>query len=449
MKTTKNCLSRCGRKRPYPPSGAARVQLVALGRLGLGLVLALYLTACGAAEAPSQPRPAIQIAKIDSLERLSLISLRERDFAATFTLEEKIGSTSGGSAYASRYGAPFYDTHLMSYRSDGLRVYARVDVPPNIVAAPTSGRPVIVLAHGYVGLEGAPGYRFEYVAGDSYSDLIDRYVKEGYVVVTPGFRGHGTVKGVPAEGIEWLRAYDNGSFLSPVFYAIDILHALQAVKSLEVQLPGLKIDTARLYLTSHSQGGDAALTALAVSSSPRVALKFSAASLWASCVAGRLEQSAYYGAMEASADALTNPAYFNVMPSWWTSSMYYGTIADGLLRNQTEMYNTVRNYVADRANADPTAHPVDAAMARIDSTRYPMFINAPLAMHYSDRDYYSSPKWNEAVVRDVNSAGGMATQYVYPGNSHSFTLDPGWSPAGSVRGREIAIERTQQMFRSN
>ena len=52
----------------------------------------------------------------------------------------------------------------------------------------------------------------------------------------------------------------------------------------------VKVDTSRIYLTGHSQGGDAALTALAVSSGPSMTNTFSAASIWNGCFEGRVEQ---------------------------------------------------------------------------------------------------------------------------------------------------------------
>ncbi|MCP4398867.1 MAG: hypothetical protein GY801_16405 [bacterium] len=91
---------------------------------------------------------------------------------------------------------------------------------------------------------------------------------------------------VPAEGLEYIEAYDNGSYLSPMLYAIDILNLLEGVASLgEIdwdvwRASGVKADTSRIFLTSHSQGGDAAATAMAVSSSPKMMTSFAAGSIF-------------------------------------------------------------------------------------------------------------------------------------------------------------------------
>ncbi len=390
--------------------------------------------------------------RIDSLSQLSIEALRQRSFEAQFTLEAVLGDEGGNTAYSRFYGPPYHRTLMASYLSDGLRVYARIDFPPASLRRPDAGFPVIIYAHGWVGEAGAPRFGFFYAANSNSGDVIDRYVKAGYVVVMPGFRGHGQVNGVPAQGLEFIQAYDNGSYLAPQFYAIDLLHALQAVSSLDrIQWPtpathSVKIDRDRIYLTGHSQGGDAAFTALAVSSSPRLQLHFRAASIWAGCIAGRIEQGGFYGPMENSAAALRDPAYFPYMPPWWKPSDHSGSIQDGIDERRRQMYQTVRTYVSDQANASLETNSLVEAMRAVDAVAHPQHIAVPLDLHFSDRDHYSTPSWNAAIVRSIRNAGGTASAYVYPGNGHDFRLIPGWSPRGSAPAREVAIARTLARF---
>ena len=320
------------------------------GRLLLGIGSAPSVLC--AAPAASSASSSLAAPAITSLSTLALTSLRERDYSASFQFEQ--GSI---------------NDFLASYRSDGLRVYARVIAPAAQHKRPLAGWPVVVYAHGWVGQEGAPGYRFGLGSADSMAPILSRFVQAGYVVLVPGFRGHGTVKGVQAEGIEWIKAYDNGSYLSPIFYAVDVLHALQAMATIDQAVPGLQVDPGRIYLTGHSQGGDAALTALAVSSSAQLPLKFAAASVWAGCFEGRIEQGRFYGAMEASADALKDPRFMHVMPRWWKPSMYTGTIEQGQQQRQQQMYVTARSLVVDQADAHPQTRPLDAAMAAKEEAR--------------------------------------------------------------------------------
>ncbi len=390
---------------------------------------------------------------IASLRQISIDGLRKRPFWSTLTIETQLGDSSGSSAYSQYYGAPYYNTYMASYRSDGLRVYTRVDLPPTPM--PDAGYPIIIYAHGWVGATGAPTYGFNYAANAYYGDMLDAWTKAGYVVLMPGFRGHGTVNGIPAEGLDYIKAYDNGSYLSPIFYAIDILNLLEGVGTLNAVnwsqwgyagARDVRVDASRIYLTGHSQGGDAALTALAVSSGPRMTNTFSAASIWSGCFEGRVEQGAFYGPQEGSIDTKTDPAYFPHMPSWWSDSWYWLSIEDAIARKKTQMYDTVRTYVANQKNADPATNSLMPIMAELDAHKYPWYIKAPLDLHYSDMDHYSIPSWNADLVRMVRAAGGTAKAYLYLGNSHELKVVTGWSPEGSVAGRDMAIQRTIERF---
>lgn len=127
--------------------------------------------------------------------------------------------------------------------------------------------------------------------------------------------------------------------------------------------------------------------------------------------------------------------------------MYTGTIEQGQRRRQQQMYETVRRRVADQADADPLRQPLDAAMGAIDAIKHPQYILVPLQLHFSDMDYYSPPAWNEPLARAVNANNGNAQAYQYSGNTHSFNVEPGWSPAGSEPGINHIVSRSLALFR--
>lgn len=389
-------------------------------------------------------------ASIASLSDISIDGLRERSFSSTLSITQQLGDDTGSSAYSQFYGEPYYNTYMASYSSDGMNVYTRVDIPPTEM--PEDGYPVIVFSHGWVGADGAPSYTFNYTGTSYYGDMLDAYVKAGYVLLMPGFRGHGTVNDVPAEGLEYIQAYDNGSYLSPIFYAIDILNLLGGVGSLEdidwQALGGqdIQIDTSRIYLTAHSQGGDAAFTALAVASSPNMNNHFTAASIWAGSVEGRVEQGAFFGPQEASQDAWTDPAYFPHMPSWWSPDWSPGTIEEGIAAKKMQMYDTVSTYVGDQADADSATDSLVEVMGTLDAAKHVQYIDAALDLHYSDMDHYSIPEWNEMVIRKIRATSGTGNAYLYAGNSHEFRVIENWSPADAEAGRETAIQRTIDLF---
>ena len=171
----------------------------------------------------------------------------------------------------------------------------------------------MVFVHGWEGIDAAPRFDFGYKPESLYSRYIDAFVDAGYVVLTPGLRGHGTLDGAPAEGIEFLQAWDNGSYLSPVFYAIDVLNLVNGLQTLEQvdwskwggeQIEPFILDAGNIHLNGHSQGGDAALMALAVSgegSSFENAI--TTGSIWSGCFGTRFDQVRMYGPMAATLEA--------------------------------------------------------------------------------------------------------------------------------------------------
>lgn len=400
-------------------SGPAQQRAMTLGRrsvlLGMG---AAAVWPCARADAP--------VVRLASLDDLSLRRLRERDYAAAFA------AVPGATAAAT--------DRTVAYRSDGLRVYARVSLPPADLPQPAAGWPVLLWAHGYVGSERVSDWRFDTDTGSVGNEVIRRYAQAGHVVVVPGFRGHGTVAGRRAEGLEWVRAFDNGSYLSPILYAIDLLHALQALPSLSDALPGVAVDTQRVSVAGYSQGGDVALTALAAASAPNRPLRVRAGVIWAGCIAGRLEQARFFGGMHGSADALQDPAFFAHMPAWWRPDMYVGSLAEGIARKHQQLLDTVRLHVA--ASGQTSVQALAPKLARIDAWSQPELIQAPLQLHFSDQDHYSPPTWNEQLARSMMAVGGRVEAHVYRGNTHSFGVETGWSPADAIAGLSLSIARS-------
>ena len=58
----------------------------------------------------------------------------------------------------------------------------------------------------------------------------------------------------------------------------------------------------------------------------------------------------------------------------------------------------------------------------------------------------ASPKFERSKF--LRATGGKANGYMYKGNSHELQTAAGWSPEGSVPGRQTAIQRTIALFNS-
>jgi len=251
---------------------------------------------------------------IDSLADLSIQALRARPYGSTLNIETRLGSAGDDSEYNRSFsmdGSLPYNTYIASYNSDGNRIYSRVDVPAS--PPPPEGYPVMIFVHGWVGLMGAPEFDFGYKADSLYARYIDAFVDAGFLVLTPGWRGHGTVDGIPAEGIEFMQTWDNGSYLSPMFYAIDVLNLVDGIQTIDDidwaswgiydgNIP--RVNRSKIHVTGHSQGGDSALTVLAVSGEGSTLNNVvSTGSMWSACFGTRFAQASTYGPMATSLEA--------------------------------------------------------------------------------------------------------------------------------------------------
>jgi len=437
-------------------------------------------------------------AQLDSLKDVSIEALRSRQYDSVIHLETRLGTANEASEYNIHFsadGSAAYNTFLASYDSDGLRVYSRVDIPSS--PPPVGGYPVMVFVHGWVGINAAPEFDFGYKTDSLYSRYIDAFVDAGYLVLTPGLRGHGTVNGIPAQGTEFLQAWDNGSYINPVFYAIDVLNLIDGIQTLEKadwvkwgyqehSLP--RINTGTIHINGHSQGGDAALMVMAVSGEDStLGNAVSSGSLWSGCFGARFDQVHIYGPMMSTIEAFMsgdgtwtgsavgrdgsiNPNFvFAWPPDWigtvdtnspeWTWQADYWkleTVAEALQMKFSQMYDAVNKNAEDINDAtfkvvilddgkvevihDPR---IVSAMYAIGAYNSEQYLTEPLLLHHSDQDYYSIPDWNTDLSARINASGGNSRDYNYTGNTHSLLVSQHewFNKEGAVEGFGTMIER--------
>ena len=438
--------------------------------------------------------------ELDSLYDMSVEALRSRPYGSKITLIDWLGVAGGTNEYQQFYstdGTPTYNTYMAAYHSDGLRVYSRIDIPATDM--PEEGYPVVVFGHGWIGEKNAPSYGFNYAPESYYGDIFDAYIDAGYILCVPGFRGHGTVHNVPAEGIEFLTAFDNGSYTSPLFYAIDMLNLIDGLGTLEdtdwsvwgyESDDAVKVDLDSIHLLGHSQAGDSVLTALAVSGEgSSLKNSVSSSSIWSGCFPTRITQVHTYGPMEQTLDAFKagtqedfewngtpegsngsiNPNFVFPWPPDWIGSInpddwdwqkdYWGNSMEQVLEKKyNQMYDAYNNYVADISNKEYMLNVENDGRVIVDND--PMIIEATNAMsafnypgylideeiilHISDQDFYSLVDWNTDLSERINNNGGSCTVFVYPENNHSLKksayewFDPDDS---AVAGRSYAVQR--------
>lgn len=196
-------------------------------------------------------------------------------------------------------------TFVVSYPSDGLKVYALMQQPAT--PQPASGYPTILLLHGYI-----PPTEYSTTSSD-YQEFMNSYCSHGYLVFKPDFRGNGNSGGNPA-----------GGHFAPD-YTYDVLNLISSLKSISLA------DAGKVGIIGHSMGAHVALKTAVISSQVK-------ATVVVSGVVGSLEDIAYnWPNLQIPPDAVASrdkilaaigsPAQ---NPSWWhdgSAINYVGAIA--------------------------------------------------------------------------------------------------------------------------
>ncbi|MCC7353955.1 MAG: alpha/beta fold hydrolase [Anaerolineae bacterium] len=128
-----------------------------------------------------------------------------------------------------------YRRYIVSYRSEGLKIYALLTVPNG--QKPATGWPVIIFNHGYI----PPA---QYRTTERYVAYVDAFARSGYIVFRSDYRGHGSSEGVAS-----------GAYAAPD-YTVDVLNAVATMKMYK------DADPNRIGMWGHSMGGSITLRAM-------------------------------------------------------------------------------------------------------------------------------------------------------------------------------------------
>jgi dipeptidyl aminopeptidase/acylaminoacyl peptidase len=131
-----------------------------------------------------------------------------------------------------------YKQYIVSYLSQGYKIDALLTVP--IGQKPATGWPVIVFNHGYI----PPA---TYRTTERYVAYVAAIARNGYIVIKPDYRGHGSSEGEAT-----------GGYGTPD-YTIDVLNALASIEKYP------DADPNRIGMWGHSMGGLITLRAMVVS----------------------------------------------------------------------------------------------------------------------------------------------------------------------------------------
>jgi uncharacterized protein len=282
------------------------------------------------------------------LDDLAIESLRQKTYGeGNLQIEQTLEP--GGS----------YNQYIVSYLSDGLKIYALLTLPK--AEPPPGGWPAIVFNHGNI----PPDI---YKTTQRYVQYVDALASADYVVLKPDYRGHGNSEGV---------AYNAYSVPD---YTIDILNAVAALR-LHPQ-----VDPDRIGMWGHSTGGHLALRAMVIDPTIKAAV------IWGGVV-GSFQDLLTYWPPEAEAGYPDHQdSTDRSLPAW--------------RRELLEAYG------------DPDSNP--EAWQAINSTSYLGDLSGPIQFHHALTDEWVPAVLSERTHQQIINAGKISELHLYENDDHNL-----------------------------
>lgn len=292
---------------------------------------------------------------------LSIAALRKGDYAGTDLVVEQV--LAPGSNYSRR---------IVSYRSEGFKNYALLTVPNG--PKPATGWPVIVFNHGFI----QPA---QYRTTERYIAYVDAFARNGYLVIRPDYRGHGSSEGVA-----------RGGYGSPD-YVVDVLNALGSVR----RWPDA--DPARVGMWGHSMGGYITLRAMVAANT------ISAGVIWGGVVGSYPDIVYNWNRPPQSALGSPPPNATPGRPLSWRDQI-----------------------IVDYGR--PEENP--GFWASISANTYLADLPGPVQLHHGAADTSVPVHMSVSLDRQIRAAGGSSELFVYPGDNHDIAGNLGTALNRSV-----------------
>jgi dienelactone hydrolase len=258
-----------------------------------------------------------------------------------------------------------YSRTIVSYQSDGNKIYALLTVP--FGERPATGWPVIVFNHGYI----PPNV---YRTTERYVAYVDNLARSGYIVLRPDYRGHGSSEGMARGG------YSNPD------YTVDVLNAVASIKTYP------DADPNRIGMWGHSMGGQITLRAMVVSPDIKVGV------IWGGVVGSYPDLINVWWLPREAERGLT-PTPDPDTPSTPTRGRW-----------RSQLYETY---------GSPEENP--AFWASISPNSYLSDLAGPIQLHHGMADHSVPPALSEILYAELQEAGIYSELYEYPGDDHDIT----------------------------
>lgn len=264
---------------------------------------------------------------------------------------------------------PGYNRYIVSYQSDGLKLFGLLTVPTGV--KPAAGWPVILLNHGYI----PPS---EYSTDQSYAGIVAPLAAAGYIVFKPDYRGHGNSPGIPYQ-----------SYVSPD-YVTDSLNALASIKKYKDANPN------EIGVWGHSMGGNITLHELVITHD------FKAAVIMAGVVG----------------------SYSDIL-DWWKAR-----VATGVLTTENDLQTDQLLLQMVSLHGTPQTNP--GFWNAIDPTYFISNIGTPVQIQVGSADVVVPPSFSQGLTAQLQKAGKSVTYHLYPGADHNLSPDTAEAMAEAV-----------------
>jgi uncharacterized protein len=264
---------------------------------------------------------------------------------------------------------PDYNRYIVSYQSDGLKLYGLLTVPTGV--KPAEGWPVILLNHGYIPPD-------EYSTDRSYAEIVAPLAAAGYIVFKPDYRGHDNSPGIPYQ-----------VYVSPA-YVTDSLNALASIEKYKDANPS------KIGVWGHSMGGNVTLHELVLTHD------FKAAVIMAGVVGS-----------------------YSAILDWWKVR-----VATGVLTTQNDLQTEQLLQQMVALHGTPQTNP--GYWDAIDPTFFISAVQTPVQIQVGSADVEVPQRFSQDLAAQLQNAGKSVAYHLYPGADHNLSPDTSAAMAEAV-----------------
>lgn len=254
-----------------------------------------------------------------------------------------------------------YERYIVSYKSEGLKIYALLTVPNG--EPPEGGWPAVVFNHGYIPPD-------QYRTTERYIAYTDAFSRNGYVLLRPDYRGHGESEGEASGG------YSSND------YTIDVLNAFSSLKKYP------SVNSEKIGFWGHSMGGYITLRSMVAREDIKAGV------IWAGVVGSHED---LFNRWRRRGDVQPSPG-ISISPSSrggrWRQSLesQYGSPAEN-----PEFWNS------------------------LSANFYLNDISGPVQLHHGTADESVPVEFSRKLEQQLIEAGKTVEYYEYDGDDHNIS----------------------------